>query len=105
MVRTDLRLQEETLEVDPNLLTAFKIEPMNEQPRNDDGIVMELKDLSVWYGHFLALRHVSMPVARNRITSIIGPSGCGKSTLIRCLNRMNDLIPTFRAEGEVMYEG
>ena len=47
----------------------------------------------------------TMPIARNRITAIIGPSGCGKSTLIRCLNRMNDLIPRFRAEGEVLFEG
>jgi phosphate transport system ATP-binding protein len=46
-----------------------------------------------------------MTVPRQRITAIIGPSGCGKSTLIRCLNRMNDLIPSFRAEGEVLFEG
>jgi phosphate transport system ATP-binding protein len=46
-----------------------------------------------------------MAVPRQRITAIIGPSGCGKSTLIRCLNRMNDLVPSFRAEGEVLFEG
>jgi phosphate transport system ATP-binding protein len=66
---------------------------------------LEIKGLSTWYGNFRALRNVTLPVARNRITAIIGPSGCGKSTLIRCLNRMNDLIPSFRAEGEVIFEG
>jgi phosphate transport system ATP-binding protein len=73
--------------------------------RRDEGLALEVKDLNVYYGHFQALRHVSMGVAARHITAIIGPSGCGKSTLIRCLNRMNDLIPSFRAEGEVLFEG
>jgi phosphate transport system ATP-binding protein len=73
--------------------------------RKEDGLALEVKNLNVYYGHFHALRDVSMGVAAKRITAIIGPSGCGKSTLIRCLNRMNDLIPTFRAEGEVLFEG
>jgi phosphate transport system ATP-binding protein len=76
-----------------------------EEARPDDGLVLDVKGLNVFYGHFQALRNVTMPVARHRITAIIGPSGCGKSTLIRCLNRMNDLIPTFHAEGEVLFEG
>jgi phosphate transport system ATP-binding protein len=73
--------------------------------RTDEGLELEVKNLNVFYGHFQALRNVNLGIANNRITALIGPSGCGKSTLIRCLNRMNDLIPTFRAEGEVLFEG
>jgi len=66
--------------------------------------VIETRGLNVWYGDFQALRDINLGVAARRISAIIGPSGCGKSTLIRCLNRMNDLIPSFRAEGEVLFE-
>ena len=66
---------------------------------------MELRAVHAWYGHFRALKGVTLPVPKRRITAIIGPSGCGKSTLIRCLNRMNDLIPGFRIEGDVLFEG
>jgi phosphate transport system ATP-binding protein len=68
-------------------------------------LALEVRDLRAFYGQFLALRDVSLGVPRNKITAIIGPSGCGKSTLIRCLNRMNDLVPSFRLEGEVLSEG
>jgi phosphate transport system ATP-binding protein len=71
----------------------------------DDGYALEIRNLDAWYSSFQALQAVSMEVPRQRITAIIGPSGCGKSTLIRCLNRMNDLVPGFRAEGEVRFEG
>src|SRR5688500_808201 len=80
-----------------------RVEP--EEAREPERIALEIKNLNVWYGHFQALRDVSFPVAANRITAIIGPSGCGKSTLIRCLNRMNDLVRSFRAEGEIQFEG
>ena len=67
--------------------------------------VFEVKDLSVFYGTFRALRDVTFDIGRNRITAIIGPSGCGKSTLVRCFNRMNDLVPGARVEGEILYHG
>jgi phosphate transport system ATP-binding protein len=67
--------------------------------------VFGLEGVHVYYRDFLALRGVSLDVARNQITAFIGPSGCGKSTLIRCLNRMNDLIPGARVEGKVLYHG
>jgi phosphate transport system ATP-binding protein len=67
--------------------------------------VFELRDISVHYGENPAVRQITMDVFRNQITAIIGPSGCGKSTLIRCLNRMNDLIPSARVEGQVLYHG
>ncbi len=66
---------------------------------------LEVKKLELWYGHFQALRDISMVIPRNRITAIIGPSGCGKSSLLRCFNRMNDLIPGTRITGEVLFDG
>ena len=67
--------------------------------------VFEIGDLSVYYGDLRAVRDVSMNVTKNQITALIGPSGCGKTTVLRCLNRMNDLIPTARVEGSVTYHG
>ncbi len=67
--------------------------------------VFGLRDVHVYYGSFLALRGVTLDIGRNEITAFIGPSGCGKSTLIRCLNRMNDLIPGARVEGAIDYHG
>jgi phosphate transport system ATP-binding protein len=67
--------------------------------------VFRLRELRVDYDGVPAVRGVTMDIQRNRITALIGPSGCGKSTLIRCLNRMNDLIPTARVSGEVLYHG
>ncbi|HXH20615.1 MAG TPA: phosphate ABC transporter ATP-binding protein PstB [Dehalococcoidia bacterium] len=66
-------------------------------------LVLEVNHLSVYYGSFKALHDITLPIERRRITAIIGPSGSGKSTFIRCFNRMNDLIPSFRAEGEVNF--
>jgi phosphate transport system ATP-binding protein len=68
-------------------------------------VVFHLDDVHVYYGKFLALRGVNLDIHRNEITAFIGPSGCGKSTLIRCLNRMNDLIPGARVEGKIEYHG
>ena len=66
---------------------------------------MEVRNLNLWYGDKQALFDVSMPIKRNSITALIGPSGCGKSTLLRTLNRMNDLVPGCRIEGEVEFDG
>jgi phosphate transport system ATP-binding protein len=65
--------------------------------------VFRLDGVHVYYGSFLALRGVTLDIPENQITALIGPSGCGKSTLIRCLNRMNDLIPGARVEGKIEY--
>jgi len=67
--------------------------------------VIEVEDLTAYYGGFRALDDVSLQVPERQITALIGPSGCGKSTLLRCLNRMNDLVKTFRIEGRVTYRG
>jgi phosphate transport system ATP-binding protein len=68
-------------------------------------VVFKLSDVTVDYGGKLAVADVSMDIYRNAITAMIGPSGCGKSTLIRCLNRMNDLIPSAGVNGQVLYHG
>jgi phosphate transport system ATP-binding protein len=65
---------------------------------------LRVRDLSVFYGNFRALAGVNLDVPARHITALIGPSGCGKSTLLRALNRMNDLIPTARIEGEVILD-
>ncbi len=75
--------------------------PSGEPPNN----VMETRNMSIYYGDFRAVADVSLGFARNEISALIGPSGCGKSTVLRSLNRMNDLIPSARTEGEVHYHG
>ncbi len=67
--------------------------------------IFQLEDLTVSYAGKPAVKDVSMEIANNEITALIGPSGCGKSTLIRCLNRMNDLIPTASVDGKLLYHG
>ena len=67
--------------------------------------VIATRDLSIFYGAHPAIKNVGMEVAPHSVTAIIGPSGCGKSTLLRAFNRMNDLIPGARAEGEVWVAG
>jgi phosphate transport system ATP-binding protein len=67
--------------------------------------VFELQDISVLYGGQLAVQEITMDVFKNEVTALIGPSGCGKSTLIRCLNRMNDLIPSAQVRGRLLYHG
>ena len=66
---------------------------------------VEARNLSVYYGSFRAVRDVNLAIERQKITAIIGPSGCGKSTVIRTFNRMNELVPTARTEGQVMFMG
>jgi phosphate transport system ATP-binding protein len=67
--------------------------------------VFELKGIDVLYAGVSAVKGISMDIGRNEVTAMIGPSGCGKSTLLRCLNRMNDLIPTAEVKGELLYHG
>jgi phosphate transport system ATP-binding protein len=68
-------------------------------------IVFDIRNLTVLYGRTTAIREVSFEIYRNLVTAVIGPSGCGKSTFIRSLNRMNDLVPSAKVEGEVVYHG
>ncbi len=82
-------------------------------PRADDtpaadrphDYVVELQDVSCYYGSFRAVRNVDIKAEKNAITALIGPSGCGKSTLLRTVNRMNDLVPSYRSEGRILLDG
>ncbi|MBS3800498.1 MAG: phosphate ABC transporter ATP-binding protein [Thioalkalivibrio sp.] len=67
-------------------------------------IALTVRDLNLWYGDKQALHDIDLDIYENNITALIGPSGCGKSTFLRVLNRMNDLIPSVRTEGEVVME-
>jgi phosphate transport system ATP-binding protein len=66
---------------------------------------MSIRNLAVFYGQFRAVTDINLDIQENKITAIIGPSGCGKSTLLRSFNRMNDLIPGARVEGEIILDG
>jgi phosphate transport system ATP-binding protein len=90
--------------ITPRLGIERKAMPQNESNAIPDAVV-EMQDLSIFYGEFRAVRDVTLRVARHRITAIIGPSGCGKSTLLRSLNRMNELVPSARTEGRVLFDG
>ena len=68
-------------------------------------VIFGVDDVNVFYGEHKAIRNVTLDLHFNDITALIGPSGCGKSTFIRCLNRMNDLIPSARVEGRIVYHG
>jgi phosphate transport system ATP-binding protein len=77
---------------------------------NGDGtetraVVFDIRDMGVYYGSNRALAGTTLKIYRNLVTAVIGPSGCGKSTFIRSLNRMNDSIPGFRVEGQILYHG
>ena len=67
--------------------------------------IITVKDLCLWYGSHQALKDINIEIPEKSITALIGPSGCGKSTFLKTLDRMNDLIPGVRIEGEVKYNG
>ncbi len=69
------------------------------------GTIIESKNLCLYYGKSQALKNISMDIPEKSITAIIGPSGCGKSTYLRCLNRMNDLVPGVKVTGSLKFKG
>jgi phosphate transport system ATP-binding protein len=71
----------------------------------NDRYIIQARNLNIYYGDFKAVSDVNMDIERNKITAIIGPSGCGKSTLLRAFNRMNELVPGARTEGQVFFDG
>ncbi len=72
-------------------------------PSDNSEIIVRADRVSVFYGDFLAVRDVSLKIAKNKIVAFIGPSGCGKSTMLRCFNRMNELIPNAKVEGQITF--
>jgi phosphate transport system ATP-binding protein len=97
----------ETVSVSSTIERAVRLETKRQPlpPRERLQQVFDVQDLTATYGSKPALKDVSMEVYKNLVTAVIGPSGCGKSTFIRCLNRMNDLVPGFRQTGTIRYHG
>jgi ABC-type transport system involved in cytochrome bd biosynthesis fused ATPase/permease subunit len=85
---------------DPNH-TGFDPAAIHHHAAAEPALKAESKDLDFYYGDFKALKGISMPVYENKVTALIGPSGCGKSTFLRCFNRMHDLYPGHRYDGEI----
>jgi|AGTN01.2.fsa_nt_gi phosphate ABC transporter, ATP-binding protein len=86
----------------------IEIDPVREREAENEpaaSIKVHVRGLDLFYGNFQALNSISMDIAEKRVTALIGPSGCGKSTFLKCLNRMNDLIPGCRVTGEISIDG
>jgi len=93
--------------VTPIMVPRPNFEPREPAPEpiGTGELAIEVRDFSFWYGKVRALHDVSLTAPRRAVTALIGPSGCGKSTFLRSINRMNDLIPGTRIEGEMVVEG
>ncbi|MBC7202400.1 MAG: phosphate ABC transporter ATP-binding protein PstB [Pusillimonas sp.] len=78
---------------------------MESQNSSANRVKLDVKNLSFYYGEFQAIRDVNLSIQENKVTAFIGPSGCGKSTLLRTFNRMYELYPGQRAEGEINLDG
>jgi phosphate transport system ATP-binding protein len=84
----------------------LKMNPSSQEAIQDGGkAAVEVRGVNIFYGAFQAVRNVNLSVQKGKITAMIGPSGCGKSTVLRSINRMNDLIPSARLEGQVLFGG
>lgn len=88
-----------------NVLTAPEMPSISQAPQDSVEPKIEVIDLNLHYGQFHALKNVSLKISSHEITALIGPSGCGKSTFLRCMNRMNDLIPNVHAVGRILLDG
>jgi phosphate transport system ATP-binding protein len=86
-------------------MTETHFETTGASVPGDHRTILDVQGLDVYYGDFWAVRGVNMEIRSNEITAFIGPSGCGKSTALRCFNRTNDLVPTARVEGKILYHG
>ncbi|NEQ52796.1 MAG: ATP-binding cassette domain-containing protein, partial [Leptolyngbya sp. SIO3F4] len=75
------------------------------RPQTMTDTALKAEKISVYYGSTLAVKDVFLDIPRNQIVAFIGPSGCGKSTVLRCFNRMNDLIPSARVDGNILFDG
>lgn len=85
----------------PNLISPAAARAL---PTSNGSFALQVNDLNVFYGQFKAVKNVSLNIEERKITAMIGPSGCGKSTVLRAFNRMNDLVPSARVEGRVLFQ-
>jgi phosphate transport system ATP-binding protein len=92
-----------SITIEPVVRVETRRQPMPAPDRLER--VFQIEGLTALYGSKPALKDVSLEIYKNLVTAVIGPSGCGKSTFIRCLNRMNDLVPSFRQTGSIRYHG
>src|SRR4051812_35421008 len=92
-----------SITIQPAMRVETKRQPL--PPRERLERIFNIDDIDAMYGGKSAVKDVSFDIYRNLVTAVIGPSGCGKSTFIRCLNRMNDLIPSFSQSGTIRYHG
>src|SRR5471030_1583798 len=99
MTNTAMPLQEKATQGKPEPI-ARTTDPPTSQPA-----AFKVKDLSIWYGQKQAVKNVTIDIPSKTVTAIIGPSGCGKSTFLRCLNRMHELVPRTRVDGEILFQG
>ncbi len=82
-----------------NLATEMKEDALH------GSVKVKVNKLNLFYGSFQALKNINMDIGQNQVAALIGPSGCGKSTFLKCINRMNDLIPDCRVEGDILIDG
>ncbi len=87
------------------LMTDMLAQSVHQRPAAEPAPKMTARDVSVFYGDKQAIDHVSIDIGQEHVTAFIGPSGCGKSTFLRCLNRMNDTIPSARVVGRIALDG
>lgn len=88
----------------PEYTSSARTSPAKSLPPSAQNTKIQINDLSVWYGEKQALFGVNLDVVENEVTALIGPSGCGKSTFLRCINRMNDLVPEVKISGSVVID-
>ncbi len=101
---------DQTTEAVPTIEATEAVTPSDvpaeaKPPTPSAPVVFDVRDVSVYYGAFRAIRDANLHIHRNEVTAFIGPSGCGKSTMLRCFDRMNDLIDGARVEGSIRYHG
>lgn len=90
----------------PNIALDYNILSNKQASSAESGeAAINVENVNVWYGNNQALKDVNISIMKNKITAFIGPSGCGKTTLLKCLNRMNDIVKTFRLEGKITLHG
>lgn len=86
-------------------LNSSHVDNLPDEMESEINYALVTHHLNVYYGDFMAIRDANLRIQQNKITAIIGPSGCGKTTLLRAFNRMNELVPTARTEGQVIFRG
>ena len=92
-------------QIDQPDTASFNKQTLDDMPKDMPPAKLQIRDLSFYYGDFKALKNISIGIPEKNVTAFIGPSGCGKSTLLRTFNRMYDLYPGMRAEGEINMDG